>query len=218
MNLEYEILSFLKEKYTFKMFEIDNWINEKTTYRYKQTSRLCNVSDNIKIKENIDEWEYVDKSVLDMFYDEFLWYNWGKHRLVLKNKKRVIIFTMLEIIQNSLVKTIKYDVQIKSILKEKRIKVHRIKPLPFYERKPVSLKNGDKCYIYRNKTTPAIVDPCLITNVDENEEFKYDVMYFTNYGKFKMTTNNLEINGYNFAKVSAIEIGLTPEDAVRNKY
>ena len=88
--------------------------------------------------------------------------------------------------------------------------------LELVPRRGVDLKIGDKCFIYRDSSVSKIVDPCLVYEVDKENELKYSIMYFSNFGVYGQTTGKLEINGYNFAKVYPTEIGLTPEEAVKN--
>ncbi len=224
MEINKELEKFIINKFAFKTFEIDNWFNNKNIYRYKYKDKAEEIKDELSIHylehNKIDEWKYIDQSLIDYIFNEFLWYMTCVHHIKtgIKSKKRQLKEYILEIITGQ-ADIVTFDKRIKPFIKSQRIKVNRIRPLPIHLRKPVeNLKVGDKCYIFRYSEGTTIVDPCLIYDVDENDDLKYSVMYFTNFGDYGITTKKMDINGYNFAKVYPTEIGLTPEEAVKNKY
>lgn len=224
MNIENETIKFLSENFSFKMFEIDNWFNDENIYRYQHKRNAKDFKEELGIefliKKQIEDWRYVDNKSLDYFFEEFVWFMFSIHNIKtgLKSQKKVIKDFMLELIKNQLSEAVFFDKRIEPFTKQKRIKTYRIKTLPTQKRVSVDLKVGDKCFIYRNSSGSAIVDPCFVYAVNEDDELKYSIMYFTNFGDYGRTTEKLEINGYNFAKVYPTEIGQTPEEAVKNKY
>ena len=224
MDINYELESFIKDKFIFKTFEIDNWFCDKKIYRYKYKEDAEEIKEELGIDylktDKINSWRFVDQKEIDFFFSEFVFYMTFVHHIKsgIKSKKQVFKEQILEIVQNQ-AELVLFDKRIKPFIKSQRVKVNRVRPLPTNLRKPVKdLKIGDQCFIFRYSDGPTIVDPCLVYDVDPDDDLMYSVMYFTNFGDYGMTSRKLEINGYHFAKVYPTEIGLTPEDAVKNKY
>lgn len=224
MNYNKDLENFIVDKFQFKTFEIDNWFANKRIYRYKYKEHSEEISNELGIdylrNDKIDSWRYIDNHAIDYFFGEFLWYmTLVQHvKSGIKSKKEIYKKLIFEIIQNQ-AEVVLFDKRIKPFVESQRIKVPRVRPLPTHLRKPVeAMKIGDKCFIFRYSEGIAIVDPCLVYDIVNGSELMYHVMYFTNFGDYGSASRKLGINGYGFATVYPTEIGLTPEEAVRNKY
>lgn len=219
MSIESAVRNYLEDNFTFRMFEIDKWLNNKQIIRYKRKQDVELLKDELDFEflcSGLNSWNIVGKHTIDYFLSEFLWQ--GGNRVLTKTKsKKEIKGLMLSLISNDLHETVRFDRRIEPMFSLKRIKVNKIKAIPINKRIPVDVNVGDVCYIYRDSGSSNIVDPCFIYEKNEDNTM-FKIMFFTNFGDYSIQTKKLDINGYGFHSVYPTEIGRTPEEAVMNRF
>lgn len=225
MTLESKVNEFLIEKFVFKNFEIDEWLNKRIIIRFQHRNRFHKINNNQDIKylanQQLLNWEIINKDVVNYFFDEFCWFLQSKYNFQksILSKKSIIKNLIQQQIEQELTDRVKFDSRIKPFFDKERIKVKGKKPIPKELWSKANPELGQECYICRNSSSPYIVDPAFVYKLDTNSPVTmYHLMYFTNFGDYFGTTNKLEINGYGFVSVYDNEFGLTPEEAVKNKY
>lgn len=226
MDLINEIDIFLKEKFIFKIFEIDEWIYNKKIIRFVLKERFLlnnnSIENNLLMNLNTDNWSVIESKSMDFFWFEF--YLWSikddiKKTRIIKAQKKDIKKILLNKIETEIAEIASIDPKIKSFLNMERIIVKGIKPIKEDLRKPYEVFLGNKYFICRESTTPYIVDPCIVYEIDNSfDDTMYNIMYFSNSDEYRKKTNKIEINSYGFLKVTSIQIGRTPEEAVNNQY
>lgn len=155
MDINTELERFIIDKFTFKTFEIDNWLNDKRIYRYKFKNDAEAIEGELGIdylgRNGLNDWIYIEKRTINYFFDEFAWHIIGTYnaKTAKKLKKRFLKEYILDVIKNQ-AELVRFDKRIKPFFKSQRIKVHRTISLPNNQRKPIGdLKIGDRCYIFR---------------------------------------------------------------------
>lgn len=136
-----------------------------------------------------------------------------------RSQKKILKELFIHKIENEIADVISFDNRIKPFFDKIRVKIKRINPVPIQNRKKVEANLFDDCFICIGSSRPYIVNPAFIYKIEKHSYgTKYSLMYFTNFESCFLITNKLEINGYGFLSVYGDEFGLTPEEAVENKY
>lgn len=220
-NLINIIENFLNEQFIFRRIQIYEYFGNKEvpirwTFRDKNTdySELdkCNESSVLFDGDYFYRWSFYNKKDLILFADlcEAALFN-----MDVKSTRSEIKTIIKNLITNSdFIKTLYFNPLIKDLINEGRHIVRKVKPVRLDERTDISLNVGSKCYVCIDDKPPYIANPCYIS---KRFEGGYRVMFFTNMDNNFNDTYKSKINGLGFTTVFANEIGLTLEQAVRQK-
>ncbi len=218
-QLNIEVEKFLSKNFSFVKFEIYNffnnnkiyWVHSKATifqdneYTDKDAFKMI---DTIKSKN----WAvYDEKSTLKYITNEFKIFS---H--IISNQKYKVVDIKVAIISildsEKLVKIIKFNPLISNLINEGRHRVKNVYPQEIKHRKSITAEVGDKVYFCDSSNN--IVNPAYV--IGNFAEEKLHIAYFTNLNSDNYETQKLDINGWATVGVYKNEVGLTPEQAIKN--
>lgn len=224
IRLEILVENFLYENYYFRKLDIydffDNseenikWINKGVSpdISYIDTCKEpCEFLDN----NTFGDWINYNKHDLDSFAEEFRFKNFS---LNIKASNRKIKSIIEYLITNTkLTKTINFNPLIKELINEGRYKVSKQKPLTWdsSNRIEIQAEEKNKYYICRKDQAQLMANPCYI--IRKNDTNNYRIIYFVNLDRNCRYTNKTKINAWAFTTALPTEIGLTPEQAIRQR-
>ena len=219
-QLTREVEKFLTKHFSFVKFEIYDYFNNNRIYYTQSKPQI------------FKDIEYTDRQAFEMMdtikstnwsvYDEKSSVNYiaGEFRLFghiysgNKYKLADIKLAVKNIFDNEkLVQVIKFNPLIKDLINEGRHCVKGIYPEESKYRQNVSAEVGTKVYFCDGSNN--IVSPAYVIGNFANE--KLHIAYFTNINSDHMETNKLDINGWAVAGAFPNELGLTPDQAIKNK-
>lgn len=211
--------TFLNKNYLFRKLEIEQWLGlDQILYTRKDevlSERLQTMTaETLWHEGDLEDWATYKPNKVDHFYENFMWENMQavgfKRKKLIKNMIREIIST------SQMTETIRFDPKLKTVIEMGRQKVQSVKPLQFSssERKPVSLEEGEACFLNWYSKTPYIANPAFVFKKYENS---YRLLFFTNAAE-SGETSKLVINSARFLTVPADELGKTPEQAVLQRF
>ena len=218
LNLEVE--KFITKHFSFVKFEIYDFFNNNRIYYTQSKPQI------------FKDMEYNDRQAFEMIdtvksnnwnvYDEksSVKYIAGEFRLFghiysgSKYKLADIKKAVQEIIGNGkLVQIIKFNPLIKDLIQEGRHRIKGIFPEEEKYRQSITAKVGTKVYFCDRSNN--IVSPAYVLGNFVNE--KLHIAYFTNLNSDNMETSKLDVNGWAVAGAFSYELGLTPEQAIKNR-
>ena len=219
-QLIWEVEKFLTEHFSFVKFEIYNYFNNNRIY-YTQSKPqiLRDIKHTDKqafeimntVKSN--GWIVFDeKSSVKYIASEFKLFNhiYSSNKYKLTDIKTVVKNC---IGSEKLVQIIKFNPLIKDLINEGRHRVKGIYPEESKFRQKISANVGDKVYFCDNSNN--IVNPAYVIGNFADE--KLHIAYFCNINSDHFETQKLDINGWATVGVYKNEVGLTPEQALKNR-
>ena len=219
-QLRFEVEKFLKEKFSFVKFEVysffnDNrifWTHDKVTFFQDQK---CSDKEAFLLIDTIKSinWSIYDEKVdLKYIIDEFKLFS-----SIFTNQKykvadiKVVVKSFFK--TESLVQIIKFNPLILDLINEGRHRVTSIYPEDYKGRQKVNADIGDKVYFCDNINN--IVNPAYVIGNFANE--KLHIAYFTNWNSDNIETQKLTVNGWGIVGAYKNEVGLTPNQAIKNR-
>lgn len=219
-QLKIDIEKFLLKDFSFVKFEIHNYFNNNKIYWAHSKAMIFQnmeytdkdafeMIDTIKSKN----WAvYNEKSTLKYIVGEFKLFS----RLISNQKYKVadIKVAVKSILDSEkLVKIIEFNPLISNLIKEGRHRVKNVNPQEIKYRQNITAEIGDKVYLCESSNN--IANPAYVIGNIANE--KLHIAYFTNLNSDNNETQNLKINGWALIGVNKNEVGLTPEQAIKNR-
>ncbi|MFA6273965.1 MAG: hypothetical protein WC662_02285 [Candidatus Paceibacterota bacterium] len=215
-----EIEKFLSKNFSFVKFEIYNFFNNNKIYWAHSKAMIFQdmeytdkdafkMIDTIKSKN----WAvYDEKSTLKYIASEFKLFSHinSNHKYKVDDIK-VVIKSILD--SEKLVQTIKFNPLISDLIKEGRHRVKNVYPNEIKSRQNISAEIGDKVYFCDSSNN--IANPAYVIGNFADE--KLHIAYFTNLNSDYIETQNLNINGWALIGAYKNEVGLTPEQAIKNR-
>ena len=214
------IMAFLEDKFVFRKLEIDQWLGEdriifKHRDDYEPEIFNCGKStEEIWSDGELEDWHTCTPINVKNICSEFILKNCA---VVGKNRKSLIRdIVKAEISHGALIETIRFDPILKKLIDGGRKKVNGIKPLHYASNKRVTieLNEGDLCYFCWNAKNPYVANPAYVFRKVGGS---YIIIFFTNQSKGSETSKP-EINVGRFINAPADELGLTPEQAVLQRF
>lgn len=215
-----EVEKFLIKHFSFIKFEIYNYFNNNKIYYVQSKAHI------------FKNMEYTDREAFEMMdkikYNNWLLYNekssvnyiarefrlFGNINSGNKYKFAEIKGAVKDIIANEkLVQIIKFDPLIKDLINEGRHHVKGIYPDETKYRQNVTALVGTKVYFCDRSNN--IVSPAYV--IGNFADDKLHIAYFTNLNSDHMETNKLDINGWAVTGAFQNEVGLTPQQAIKNR-
>jgi|APLak6261698768_1056241.scaffolds.fasta_scaffold00152_6 hypothetical protein len=219
-QLKNEAEKFLSKNFSFVKFEIYNFFNNNKIYWTHSKALIFH------------DMEYTDKDAFKMIdtiksknwavYDEksTLKYIASEFKLlsnIISNQKykvadiKVAIKSILD--SGKHVQTIKFNPLISDLVNEGRHRVKNVYPQEIKCRQNISVGIGDKVYFCDSSNN--IANPAYVIGNFADE--KLHIAYFTNLNSDYIETQNLNINGWALIGAYKNEVGLTPEQAIKNR-
>jgi len=216
-QLRSRIKAFLANTYHFVRLEIDTWMGAGIRYIPKARLEVIDIEnrtgEQLLNDRYFENWmEFSDKTINNLA-DEFLFQN----LLQIKGQKRLIKRLVTKCLESDeLTVNVKSSPILKAQILDGRKKGTRKKPLPssVANRVPIELEAGQMCWICTRSTAPYIANPGLVLKKFQDG---YRIIYFTNI-KGSSEGTKLEINYHTFRSPTRYEIGLTPEQAILQKW
>lgn len=215
-----EVENFLSKHFSFVKFEIYNYFNNNRIYYTQGKPQIFNgikytdrqafeIMDTVKS----NSWIVFDeKSSVKYIAGEFRLFNhiYSSNRYKLTDIKTAV---KNYIGSEKLVQIIRFNPLIKDLIIEGRHRVKGIYPEASKYRQNISAEIGDKVYFCDSHSN--IASPAYVIGSFANDKFQ--IVYFTNLNHDYLETQKLDINGWATVGVYNNEIGLTPEQAIKNK-
>jgi hypothetical protein len=219
-SLVSSVTKFLNEKFVFRKLEIHEffehkhppifWIHRSCYSPEVDTMEACMLLDD----QMLHYWQIYSKGTLALVFDEFqLWCFLKNLEKPAKRKSKEIIKALIE--TSELVQMIKFNPVLKNLIVQGRHKVSGVIPLHSTDSRRVRMdaKEGEVYYLCNDHSKPFIANPCYIVKSTMNGPYR--VMYFTNAASQFIETKKSRVNAYGFTTVFPNELGVTPEQAVR---
>lgn len=214
------LMAYLESKFIFRKLEMDHWLGDQRIIYTKKDNYVTDLLNSGKSAEELwhnrefEDWTtYTDKTV-KYICSEFMLENCAT---VGKNRKALIKeIIKAEIEQGALTETIKFNPILKQLIESGRKKTCGIKPLLYgsHKRVKVELNEGDFCYFCWNTKGPYVANPAYVYRKCGGS---YVIIFFSNLYKGSETTKP-EVNIGDFINAPADELGLTPEQAVLQRF
>jgi hypothetical protein len=218
-ELRATIQTYLAGNFYFRKLEIDKWMDGGIRYAEKDIFNQTDLASDRKAEQLLEEgffesWRTFTEKSVNYLCGEFLWQNLASLGAGKKKLIKTIIADLVE--KTDLTVAIKSDPILESLIKTGRKRVKGIKPLPYSSNKRVAvdLQSGQTCFVCTDRSGPFISSPAYVLKKFENA---YRIMFFTNvedYGESK----NLLVNQIICLTVQSNELGITPEQAVLQKW
>jgi hypothetical protein len=214
------LMAYLEHNYVFRKLEIDQWLgDDRIIYKHKEEYdpadfSLGKSSEELWSDGVFEDWRVCTPMAVKNVCSEFLFRNSAKAG---KNRKTLLKDVVTaEINHGSLVETIKFNPLLKQLIDKGRYKVTGVKPLLYTsnKREKIELSEGDTCYFCWNTKNPYVANPAYVFRKAGGS---YIIIFFTNLSK-GTETGKPEINMARFINAPADEIGLTPEQAVMQRF
>lgn len=214
------IMAYLEDQFVFRKLEIDHWLGDKRViYQHKDRYQpeLFNAgksAEELWHDREFEDWTTCTDKTVKYICSEFMFKNC---LAVPKNRKAMIkAIIKAEIDHGELIETIKFNPILKQLIDSGRRKVTGVKPLLYasHKRMKVELNEGDLCYFCWNTKNPYMANPAYVYRKSGGS---YVLIFFTNLYQGK-ETSKVEINLGDFINAPADELGLTPEQAVMQRF
>lgn len=214
------LMSYLDNRFLFRRLEIDQWLDDDRIIFKRKGEHITSVLNSGMTAEelwetgNLEDWATYSPMTAKNICSEFMFQN----SLTVARGRKTLIRSMIkaEIEQGEITKTIRFEPKLKALIEAGRQRVTGIKPLPYgsQNRIKIELNQGDSCFIcYRNQA-PYMANPAYVY---KKLSGSYLVIFFSN--RLKGTeTSKTDINAARFINASADELGLTPEQAVLQRF
>ena len=215
-----EVEKFLTKHFSFVKFEIYNYFNNNRIYYTQSKQQIFQdmeysdrqafeMMDTVKSNSWII---YHDKSSVKYIANEFRLFG---HIYTGNNYKLEDIKLAVKkcIESERLVQIIKFNPLIKELVNEGRHHIKGVYPEETKYRQKINADIGTKVYFCDRSNN--IVSPAyVIGNIAED---RLHIAYFTNLNSNYLETNKLQINGWAVTGAYLNEVGLTPEQAIKNR-
>lgn len=214
------LMAYLEHEFVFKTLEIDQWLgDERIIYKHRSHYNTASFKSSKNTEEiwydgEFEDWKTCTSMSIKNICSEFI-FKYGA--AISKNQKALIKdIIKAEITYGTLVETIKFNPTLKMLIDNGRKTVKGIKPLHYASNKRVNVQmnEGDLCYFCWNTKNPYVANPAYVFRKIGSS---YILLFFSNQSK-GTETSKLEINMARFINVPADELGLTPEQAVLQRF
>lgn len=219
-QLKIDVENFLIKNFSFVKFEIYNFFNNNKIYWTHSKALIFQDmeytdKDAFKLIDTIKSknWSvYNEKSILKYIAIEFKLFS---HIFSNQKHKVTDIKTAIKSIldSESLVQIIKFNPLIMDLINEGRHHVKSTYPEEIKFRQNISAEVGDKVYFCNSSNN--IANPAYV--IGSFADKKLHIAYFTNLNYDHIETGNLNINGWALIGAYSNEVGLTPEQAIKNR-
>jgi hypothetical protein len=214
------IMAYLENNFVFRKLEIDQWLGEeRVVFKYRENYDLslfkCGKStEEIWCDGDLEDWHTCTQIMVKNICSEFIFKNSaavGKHR-----KTLIRDIVKAETSCGELIETIKFNPTLKKLIDNGRKTMKGIKPLHYASNKRVNveLNEGDLCYFCWNTKNPYVANPAYVFRKSGGS---YLIIFFTNQYN-GLETSKPEINMGRFINAPADELGITPEQAVLQRF
>jgi len=214
------IMAYLEGNFVFRKLEIDLWLGNNRIMYLHRHNYDAKVFDSAKSAEELwndgefEDWKTCTPIFIKNICSEFILKNTG---LVGKGRKSLVKnIVTAEVEHGSLVETVKFNPLLKQLIDSGRQQVKGIKPLSYgsHKRVKVEINEGGLCYFCWNSKNPYIANPAYVFRKSGGS---YILIFFSNQHKGS-ESRKLEINMARFINAAADELGLTPEQAVLQRF
>lgn len=214
------IISYLDHQFVFRKLEIDIWLgDERVIYQpkdryHEEIFSAGKSAEELWYDGEFEDWATCTNKTVNRICSEFMIKHW---RVVPQNRKAGIkAIVTAEITRGQLIKVVKFNPALKQRIDVGRKRVSGVKSLRYCSNKrvKVDLNEGDVCYFCWNTKNPYIANPAYVFKKSAGS---YVLIFFTNVSRAKETEKEAP-NMARFIGVPADELGLTPEQAVLQRF
>lgn len=218
---------YLQQKYSFCKFSIhevfaDYYRQPPVFYATKEDTPMFEKSleagDPFMLIGNgeFSKWKKFNTEAVKLIANDFI-YHCIMTRIRPYIKGPLLKERIKKLVNGALLKRVDFPPAWDRVIREGRCPVKYVTPHAVNSKARIEVKAspGDMVYVCILKKPPFIANPAYIVKVD-TEAKQARIVYFANFTRFNKLTRKVKINGFDLRDVQLDEIGIDPEQAVKN--